>query len=85
MNLMIEDFAADLARNRQVFNIVETMREGWNNYAFFFYIGSVSVILGAVFGLTGFVGILFTAAFFYYAGRFHKGWKKTAEEHVKKG
>ena len=49
---------------------VETVRAGWNSYSFVFYIGGVSAILGSLFGLAGWLSIIITLSFFYYAGKF---------------
>ena len=81
---MIEQFAQNLAQKRAVYDTVETIKEGWTNYNFIFYISSVSVILGGLFGATGFLGFLVTIVFFYYAGRFNRGWKSVWQKHAKR-
>lgn len=51
---------------------IETLRYGWNNYSFIFYIGGISAILGGLFGWAGWASTLLTLLFFYYAGKFKK-------------
>lgn len=51
---------------------VDSIRTGWNSYSFLFYIGGVSAILGGIFGLAGWLSVIFTLAFFYFAGEFRK-------------
>ena len=52
--------------------VFDSIRVGWAQYNFIFYIGGVSALLGSVFGLAGWISTLFTLAFFYYAGEFEK-------------
>ena len=49
---------------------IDYVREGWNSYSFIFYIGGVSAILGSLFGIAGWLSVIVTVAFFYYAGKF---------------
>lgn len=73
---------------------IENIRYGWNNYSFVFYIGSISAILAGLFGIAGWLSIVITIAFLYYAGKIKKAIdvekvkeeKKKAEnrEHKKK-
>jgi hypothetical protein len=67
----IKPLAHRFARSRRE-NPVEYIRHGWNNYSFIFYIGGISAILGAEFGIAGWLSTIVTVAFFYYAGRFKK-------------
>ncbi len=59
---------------------INYVRDGWNNYSFIFYIGGVSAILGSIFGIAGWLSIVVTVAFFYYAGRFVKAFKEEKEK-----
>ena len=49
---------------------IDYVRDGWNSYSFIFYIGGVSAILGSLFGIAGWLSVIVTVAFFYYAGKF---------------
>ncbi len=51
---------------------VDSMRIGYNQYSFLIYIGGVSALLGGLFGLAGWLSIIVTLSFFYYAGEFKK-------------
>ncbi len=65
----IERFVEKAVESRTS-KFVETVRAGWNSYSFVFYIGGVSAILGSLFGVAGWLSIIITLAFFYYAGKF---------------
>ncbi len=69
LDKIINSMARKAARSRHgdVLNIIRT---GWNSYSFVFYIGGVSAILGSLFGIAGWLSVIVTVAFFYYAGRF---------------
>lgn len=60
-----------MARSR-LDTFIETVRFGWNNYSFIFYIGGISAILGGVFGWAGWASTIVTLLFFYYVGKFKK-------------
>ncbi len=77
-----EDFAKSIARHKRIYQEVENIRTGWNNYNFLFYIGSVSAILGSIFGVAGVAGFLLTLFFFRQAGKFHEVWKASAPTHM---
>jgi hypothetical protein len=62
---------------------VETVRAGWNSYSFVFYIGGVSAILGSLFGVAGWLSIIITLAFFYYAGKFKMRYDETKARRAK--
>ncbi len=51
-------------------HFLDILRYGYNNYGFIFYIGGISAILGGVFGVAGWLSIVVTIAFLYYAGKF---------------
>ena len=53
-------------------NIHETMKEGWQEYNLYFYIGGVSAIIGGFFNVAGIAALILTFIFFYQMGRFHK-------------
>ncbi len=58
---------------------LDLVRTGWNSYSFIFYIGGVSAILGSLFGIAGWLSVIVTVAFFYYAGRFVSELQKEKE------
>ena len=62
---------------------VETVRAGWNSYSFVFYIGGVSAILGSLFGVAGWLSIIITLTFFYYAGKFKMRYDETKARRAK--
>ncbi len=49
---------------------LDVVRHGYNSYGFIFYIGGISAILGGVFGVAGWLSIIVTIVFLYYAGKF---------------
>ena len=65
----INSIAKKAARSRHS-EFLDRIRTGWNSYSFIFYIGGVSAILGSLFGVAGWLSVIVTVAFFYYAGRF---------------
>ncbi len=65
--------------------VIETIRTGWSDYSFIFYIGSVSAILGSLFGLVGWASIIVTVMFFYYVGRFRQHQKREMSKRVQSG
>ena len=66
---VINSMAKKAARSRHN-EFLEYVRAGWSNYSFVFYIGGVSAILGSLFGIAGWLSVIVTVAFFYYAGKF---------------
>ncbi|MDE1854982.1 MAG: hypothetical protein KGH57_01520 [Candidatus Micrarchaeota archaeon] len=63
---------AERAAESRLHDVVETVRIGWNNYSFVFYITGVSAILAALFGIAGWISIAVTLVFFYYVGKFRR-------------
>ena len=51
---------------------IDTIRLGWNNYSFVFYIGSASAIIGTYLGVAGILALFVGMGFFYYAGKYHR-------------
>jgi hypothetical protein len=68
---VIENLAKRSAESK-INDFVDYVRLGWNNYSFIFYIGGVSAILGSLFGTAGWLSVIATLIFFYYAGKFRK-------------
>ena len=66
---VIHSIARKAARSKHS-ELLDLIRTGWNSYSFIFYIGGVSAILGSLFGVAGWLSVVVTVAFFYYAGRF---------------
>ncbi len=60
------------ALDSRIGRATEAMRLGWNNYSFLFYIGSISAILGTLFGGIGWLSVIITVFFFYFVGRFEQ-------------
>ena len=60
-----------LARVR-ILEIAESVRIGWANYSYLFYIGGVSALLATAFGSWATIAPVVTICFFYYAGKFHE-------------
>ena len=67
---------AEKAAESKINEFFETIRFGWNNYSFVFYITGVSAILGAIFGIAGWLSIIVTVIFFFYAGKFRRQLEK---------
>jgi uncharacterized membrane protein len=68
---VFENLREGLARkavDSKLSSIIDTIRTGWNDYSFIFYIGGISAILGGLFGIAGWLSIVVTVAFFYYVG-----------------
>ena len=63
---------------------LDVLRYGYNNYGFIFYIGGISAILGGVFGVAGWLSIIVTILFLYYAGKFKLFAEKEKEKNSKK-
>lgn len=63
---------AERAVESRLHDAVETIRIGWNNYSFVFYITGVSAILAALFGIAAWLSVVVTLVFFYYIGRFRR-------------
>lgn len=59
--------------------VIEAIRTGWNSYSFIFYIGSISAILGTLFGGIGWISVIATVLFFYFTGRFELRMQKERE------
>jgi uncharacterized membrane protein len=64
--------------------VIEAMRIGWNSYSFIFYIGSISAILGTLFGNVGWLSVIVTIIFFYVVGRFEQKVQKERERRNEK-
>ena len=64
-------------------SIHETMKDGWQEYNLYFYIGGVSAILGGFFNVAGVVALIITLIFFYYAGKFHLAIKNRRKKKIK--
>lgn len=72
MRMVIQEEIISRAMDSKAIKFIESVRYGWNNYSFIFYIGGISAILGSLFGIAGWASIVVTVLFFYYAGRFKK-------------
>jgi hypothetical protein len=53
-------------------SIHETLKEGWQEYNLYFYIGGISAIIGGFFNVAGASALILTFIFFYYMGKFHR-------------
>ena len=60
----------DRYASSKIAGFMDAVRLGWNSYSFIFYIGSISAILVGLFGWAGWISVLITILFFYYAGKF---------------
>ncbi len=69
LDRVIHSMARKAARSKHS-ELLDRIRTGWNSYSFIFYIGGVSAILGSLFGVAGWLSVIVTVAFFYYAGKF---------------
>jgi hypothetical protein len=67
------------AIDSRIGRVVEAMRLGWNSYSFIFYIGSISAILGTLFGSVGWLSVIVTILFFYFTGKFEQRVQKEKE------
>jgi len=63
---------------------IDTVRTGWNNYSFIFYIGGISAILGSLFGWAGWLSTIVTVGFFYLTGRMKKRIEEIDEKQRKR-
>ena len=64
----------------KIANFINAVRLGWNSYSFIFYIGSISALLVGVFGGAGWISVVITILFFYYAGKFKEKEEKAADD-----
>ncbi len=60
------------AARSSIGNKIEMIREGWNGYSFFFFVGGVAAILGSLLGIASGLAVVVTLVFFYYAGKFKR-------------
>ena len=67
---IITTLAKRAAKSKKDYYFIDYVRNGWNNYSFIFYIGSISVILGGMFGIAGWLSVFVTVYFFYTTGKF---------------
>ena len=71
MSAMISKIANLLIRSK-AHHIINSIRIGWNNYSFLFYIGGISTIIGGVIGIAAApIAIILTLVIFYYLGQLH--------------
>ena len=68
--LGIMERAVDRYATSKIANFTNAVRLGWNSYSFIFYIGGISAILVGLFGWAGWISVIITILFFYYAGKF---------------
>ena len=68
--LGIMERAVDRYATSRIANFMNAVRLGWNSYSFVFYLGGISAILVGLFGWAGWVSVIITILFFYYAGKF---------------
>ncbi len=54
------------------YNIVRTIKKGWDAWNWVFYIGGISTIIGGYFKLAGVASLIVALAFFYFMGKFHE-------------
>ena len=66
---------------RHIYNIIRTIKTGWAEWSFIFYIGAIGALLGSYFKLAGVSATLLALGFFYGAGKLHEH----AEKRLKKG
>ena len=78
--MSISERLMDRAVESKTGRFIDTVRTGWNGYSFIFYIGGISAILGSLFGIAGWLSIVVTIAFFYYAGRFKQKLEREREK-----
>ena len=55
-----------------IYKIIRTIKTGWAEYSWVFYIGAIGALLGAYFRIAGIASIILACAFFYGAGRLHE-------------
>lgn len=70
--LGILERVVDNYASSRISNFISAVRLGWNSYSFLFYIGSISALLVGYFGMAGWISVIITILFFYYAGRFNE-------------
>jgi len=68
--LGIIERAVDWFAASKMANFMNVVRLGWTSYSYIFYIVSLSAILVGFFGWAGWISIIATILFFYYAGKF---------------
>jgi hypothetical protein len=69
-----------LYANSRLHIALNKIREGWQNYSFLFYIGSIGAILGKEWGIAGGGATALGLIFFYYIGDFHKKVEKNGKQ-----
>ena len=60
--------------------IHENIKEGYTEYGIYFWISSLSVIIGGFFGAAGIGAFIITIIFFYQLGRLHRHIEKKVKE-----
>ena len=69
---------------RKLHNIHLDLKEGWQEYNLYFYIGGISVIIGGFMHVAGATALIITLIFFYYAGKFHLAIKNRRKKKINK-
>jgi hypothetical protein len=65
-------WAEMMTLQRKAYNIVRTIKTGWSEWSWLFYIGSIGALLGSYFKVVGIASIALAGAFFYGMGKLHE-------------
>ncbi|MEM4066545.1 MAG: hypothetical protein QXV17_06775 [Candidatus Micrarchaeaceae archaeon] len=56
---------------RKLYNIHTDIKKGYTEYGIYFWIASLSTIIGAFVRLAGLAAFVFSLVFFFWMGKFH--------------
>ena len=68
---------------RRIYKIIRTIKTGWAEWSFVFYIGAIGALLGSYFKLAGVSATILALGFFYGAGKLHEHAEKRLKKVVK--
>ncbi|MEM0201854.1 MAG: hypothetical protein QXR73_01620 [Candidatus Micrarchaeaceae archaeon] len=55
----------------KLYDIHTAIKKGYNEYGIYFWIGSLSAIIGGFVKLVGLAAFIFSLVFFFWMGKFH--------------
>ena len=55
-----------------IYKVIRTIKVGWSEWSWLFYIGTIGALLGAYFKIVGIASIGLACAFFYGMGKLHE-------------
>lgn len=67
----------------KIYEIIRTIKLGWSEWSFIFYIGAIGALLGSYFKLAGISATLLACGFFYGAGKLHEHAERKIKDGIK--